>query len=123
MTALTGVVIFFCSRGIVIFTKTNPIINMALPSQADLRHQIALILGVDSVTPEDLANAAAFYEQRKAVKIVNGEIVDGPEPEGLGDLFYAWIQAGSPPITGADLVEFVLILVNRAANPEPPNTK
>lgn len=96
---------------------------MALPSQADLRRQIALLLGVVAVTPEDIAQAAAYYEGRKSVKIVNGDIVDGDEPEGFGDLFFAWIQAGSPPVSGDALVDGILYLVNRDANPQPPTTK
>ncbi len=95
---------------------------MALPSQAELRHQIALLLGVVAITQDDLDKAAAFVEQRRAVKIVNGDIVDG-DPLPIGDLFIEWVQAGSPPVTGEQLVDAILYLVNRDANPQPPNIK
>ncbi len=95
---------------------------MALPSQTELRHQIALLLGVDLLTQEDIDKAAAFIEQRRAVKVVNGDIVDGDRLP-IVDLFVEWVQAGGPPVVGSDLVEMILYVVNRDANPEPPNTK
>jgi hypothetical protein len=94
----------------------------------ELRHRIAaaidasLAVSVEPKTALDTANALAYVNQRKSVKIVNGELVDGvalPTDEP----FHNWITAGGAVIPSALLPDFILSLVAEYMNQSGLNIK
>lgn len=96
--------------------------------QPTLRHQIAaaidpsLAVSVEPVNATDIAAAAAYAAQRKSVKVVAGEFVDGAAlPQD--HLFFNWVNAGHAVIPSAQLPDFILGLVNQYANQSGINIK
>jgi hypothetical protein len=119
------VAIFFCCLVSLFLLRQN----LNIMNQPTLRHQIAaaidpsLAVSVEPVTAADIAAAAAYAAQRKAVKIVDGGIVDGTAVLTQDHLFFNWVNAGGLEIPGAQLPDFILGLVNQFNNQSGLNIK
>ena len=127
MATLYRAVIFFVpARSLFLLSKphTMPV----APSLIELRHQIAAVIdpslavSVEPKTAADIAAAAAYAEQRKSLKVVAGEFVNGvalPQDH----IFFNWVNGGGVLIPSAQLPDMIVALVNDYANRTGLNIK